>query len=61
VTVREHDVLVLVADRLTNREISERLFVSRRTVDSHVANLLAKTGQPDRQALARYAELREPR
>jgi DNA-binding CsgD family transcriptional regulator/tetratricopeptide (TPR) repeat protein len=55
VTVREYDVLVLVADRLTNREISERLFVSRRTVDSHVANLLAKTGQPDRLALARYA------
>jgi DNA-binding CsgD family transcriptional regulator len=55
VTVREHEVFVLVADRLTNREISERLFVSRRTVDTHVANLLAKTGQPDRLALARYA------
>jgi DNA-binding CsgD family transcriptional regulator/tetratricopeptide (TPR) repeat protein len=55
VTVREYEVLVLVADRLTNREISERLFVSRRTVDTHVASLLAKTGQPDRQALARYA------
>jgi DNA-binding CsgD family transcriptional regulator/tetratricopeptide (TPR) repeat protein len=56
VTVREYDVFVLVADRLTNREISERLFVSRRTVDTHVANLLAKTGQPDRLALARYAD-----
>lgn len=55
VTVREYEVLKLVADRLTNREISERLFVSRRTVDTHVANLLAKTDRPDRVALARYA------
>jgi DNA-binding CsgD family transcriptional regulator/tetratricopeptide (TPR) repeat protein len=55
VTVREYEVLKLVADRLTNREISERLFVSRRTVDTHVANLLAKLGRPDRVALAHYA------
>ncbi|MEV4319071.1 AAA family ATPase [Actinocrispum sp. NPDC049592] len=57
VTVREYEVLVLLAERLNNREISERLFVSRRTVDTHVANLLAKTGQPDRAALAQqYVE-----
>ena len=56
VTAREYDVLTLVAARLSNREIGERLFVSRRTVDSHVANLLAKTGQANRVALARYAE-----
>jgi DNA-binding CsgD family transcriptional regulator/tetratricopeptide (TPR) repeat protein len=55
VTVREYEVLKLVAERLTNREISERLFVSRRTVDTHVANLLAKTGCADRVALARHA------
>ena len=55
VTVREYEVLKLVADRLTNREISERLFVSRRTVDTHVANLLAKLGRPDRVALAYHA------
>ena len=60
VTVREYEVLKLVADRLTNREISERLFVSRRTVDTHVANLLAKTGRPDRIALSRYARDLEP-
>lgn len=53
VTVREHEVLVLVVAGLSNREISEHLVVSRRTVDTHVANLLAKTGQPDRVALAR--------
>lgn len=56
ITVREYEVLVLVADRLTNREISERLVVSRRTIDTHVAKLLAKTGQPDRVSLARYAQ-----
>jgi DNA-binding NarL/FixJ family response regulator len=56
VTVREYEVLVLVVAGLNNRQISERHFVSRRTVDTHVANLLAKTGQPDRGALAqRYA------
>lgn len=61
VTAREYEVLALVAQRLTNREISERLVVSRRTVDTHVAKLLAKTGQPDRVALARYVrELGEP-
>jgi DNA-binding CsgD family transcriptional regulator/tetratricopeptide (TPR) repeat protein len=58
VTVREYEVLALVAARLSNREIGERLFVSRRTVETHVAHLLAKTGQPNRVALARYANAR---
>jgi DNA-binding CsgD family transcriptional regulator/tetratricopeptide (TPR) repeat protein len=57
VTVREYEILALVAAGLSNREIGEKLFVSRRTVDTHVANLLAKTGQPNRIALARYAPL----
>ncbi|MDT3443899.1 AAA family ATPase [Pseudofrankia sp. BMG5.37] len=48
VTSREMDVLGLLVDGLTNREIAERLFVSPRTVDTHVASLLAKTGAPDR-------------
>ncbi|HEU5471044.1 MAG TPA: AAA family ATPase [Actinophytocola sp.] len=60
VTVREYEVLTLVAAGLSNREIGERLFVSRRTVETHVANLLAKTGQPNRVALARYADPRLP-
>jgi DNA-binding CsgD family transcriptional regulator len=51
VTTREMDVLALVADGLTNREIAERLFVSPRTVETHVANLLAKTGMTSRAEL----------
>lgn len=55
ITVREYEVLTLLAARLTNREIGQRLFLSARTVETHVANLLAKTGQSDRAALAGYA------
>jgi DNA-binding CsgD family transcriptional regulator len=54
VTSRAMDVLALVPQGLTNAEVAERLFVSRRTVDTHVANLLAKTGVAGRAQLARY-------
>jgi DNA-binding NarL/FixJ family response regulator len=51
VTTREMDVLALIADGLTNREIAERLFVSPRTVETHVANLLTKTSTASRAEL----------
>ncbi|WP_131763627.1 helix-turn-helix domain-containing protein, partial [Actinomadura fibrosa] len=51
VTSREMDVLALVTDGLTNRQIAQRLFLSPRTVDTHVGNLLAKTGAADRTEL----------
>ena len=44
VTDREADVLRLVAQGLSNREIAELMFLSPRTVEKHVASLLAKTG-----------------
>ena len=44
VTEREADVLRLAAQGLGNREIAERMFLSPRTVEKHVASLLAKTG-----------------
>ena len=50
------DVLALVAQGLTNVEIAERLFLSRRTVETHVANLLAKTGASNRAHLVRRTE-----
>ncbi|MGA5300552.1 helix-turn-helix transcriptional regulator [Nucisporomicrobium flavum] len=55
VTVREYEVLALLVDRMTNQQIGERLFVSPRTVETHVTRLLAKTGLADRTALADHA------
>jgi len=55
ITGREADVLALVAIGLTNREIAERMFLSPRTVEKHVASLLVKTGLRRRGDLARYA------
>ncbi|GIF56711.1 AAA family ATPase [Asanoa iriomotensis] len=59
VTVREYEVLLLLAERRPNKEIARRLYLSHRTVEKHVASLLRKTGQPDRTTLCGYAtELR---
>lgn len=52
VTEREAEVLSAVAERLRNREIADRLHVSVRTVESHIAALLRKLGVADRAALA---------
>jgi DNA-binding CsgD family transcriptional regulator len=61
VTVREYEVLELVAASLGNREIAKTLFLSPRTVEKHVSNLLAKTGERDRSGLARHGAGRQPR
>ena len=52
VTEREAEVLSALAGRLRNREIADRLHVSVRTVESHVAALLRKLGVTDRVELA---------
>jgi DNA-binding CsgD family transcriptional regulator len=54
-TVREYEVLRLLADRLGNREIADRLHLSTRTVEKHVSSLITKTGLPNRIALSKYA------
>jgi DNA-binding CsgD family transcriptional regulator len=59
ITSREAEVLSLVASGLTNAQAAERLFLSRRTVDTHVARLLAKTGAADRTELRRWASSAE--
>jgi DNA-binding CsgD family transcriptional regulator len=57
-TARQVDVLRLLGQGRTNAQIAGELVVSVRTVDSHVAALLAKLGAPDRRAAAaRAAEL----
>jgi two-component system, NarL family, response regulator LiaR len=52
---RELEVLQLVAEGLTNLEIGERLFISDKTVKSHVSNILGKLHLADRTQAAVYA------
>jgi DNA-binding NarL/FixJ family response regulator len=60
-TDRELEVLALLAEGLTNAEIAERLVVSPRTAEHHVAAVLRKLGAPTRREAARRAtELLEP-
>jgi predicted ATPase/DNA-binding CsgD family transcriptional regulator len=54
-TKREHDVLNLVADGKTDREIAEILFISPLTAKNHVAHILAKFGVGSRAAAVAYA------
>jgi DNA-binding CsgD family transcriptional regulator len=57
-TAREHDVLRLIAQARTDREIAAALFLSPRTVNAHVASILGKLGVPTRRAaVARAREL----
>lgn len=59
ITSREMDVLLLVEQRLSNREIAGKLHLSVRTVEKHVASLLAKTGVTGRRELSSRPDLRQ--
>jgi predicted ATPase/DNA-binding CsgD family transcriptional regulator len=52
ISPREAEVLTALGEHLTNAEIAGRLFISVRTVESHVSSLLRKLGVADRRALA---------
>ncbi|MGW4770707.1 LuxR C-terminal-related transcriptional regulator [Nocardia sp. NPDC004278] len=55
---REAEVLTLIGQHRSNAEIGAQLYISVRTVETHVSSLLRKVGVPDRRALAqRAAEL----
>ncbi|MEU6226416.1 response regulator transcription factor [Streptomyces sp. NPDC047042] len=54
-TTREAEVLILIADGLSNQEIAVKLHVSTATVKTHINNLFAKTGIKDRAQAVRYA------
>ncbi|HKS52017.1 MAG TPA: AAA family ATPase [Pseudonocardiaceae bacterium] len=55
ITSREVDVLILVTAGLTNAQVATRLYLSPRTVETHVTNLLAKTSTTSRAELRAWA------
>lgn len=55
ITTREFEVVRLLVDRIGNKSIASRLHISPRTVEKHVASLMTKTQQPDREALSSFA------
>jgi predicted ATPase/DNA-binding CsgD family transcriptional regulator len=55
ISAREAEVLAAIGEHLSNAEISTKLFISVRTVESHVSSLLRKLGATDRRELADLA------
>jgi DNA-binding NarL/FixJ family response regulator len=53
---REREIAELVADRRTNREIAEALFLSEKTVESHLRNVFRKLSASSRVQVARAIE-----
>ena len=55
-TKRELEIAELITDRLTNPEIAEKLFLSEKTIESHIRNLFVKLGASSRVEVARTIE-----
>lgn len=54
-TPREREIVALVAEGITNRAIAERLFISERTVDTHITRIRRKLGTTTRTQLVIWA------
>jgi DNA-binding CsgD family transcriptional regulator/tetratricopeptide (TPR) repeat protein len=55
ITTREMDVFLLLAEGISNADIAKRLFISPKTVETHIGRLVAKTGQHGRRGLVAHA------
>lgn len=56
-SLREIEILHLIAEGMTNTEMSDQLFISKKTVEGHRQSLIEKTGAKNTAALIRYAVL----
>ncbi len=54
-TARETEVLQLIAQGLTNQEIADKLFTSKRTIETHRQNIIGKTRAKNTAALIKLA------
>ena len=55
-TKRELEIAELITDRLTNPEIADKLFLSKKTIESHIRNLFLKLNASSRVEVARIVE-----
>ena len=58
-TDRELEVLKLVAQGMTNRDVADQLYIAENTAANHVRSILRKTGSANRTRAARYAAERD--
>ena len=59
-TPREHEIVLLIAQGLSNKEIADELVISPATAARHVANILGKLGYTKRAQVASWASRHEP-